>query len=147
MHALCETDSAWGVPRLVSLFDKLKNKTIMPKKIIAFHDEETGGVFYVEVEEREGVRKISNEGDSREKKGKFSKVLESLKIFGKGVRETVKDLGPNEVEVKAGMKLELGKNGLIAVLVPAKSDFSFEVTLIWKGLKEAEEKTKRPEQT
>ncbi len=121
----------------------------MPK-IIEFYDEDLDGTFYVEVEEatwenespHEGFRDIRNEVTDEgsatvEKfKGRISDILQSLRVFGKGVLNTVQDLEPDEVEVKAGLKFEVREGMLIGMFAQGRAEFPFEVKLTWKKGKE-----------
>lgn len=102
-------------------------------RIVEFHDEEFG-TMYLEIEEKQGAWKdIANEQEESKKiTGKLDNVLQSLKTFGKGVISSVESLAPHEVELKAGLKLELKEGILIGLLARAKSEFPFEVTLKWK---------------
>ena len=106
---------------------------------IKFHDEELGTIF-IEIEKKEtkeadeGFRDISNRTEKafEEIEGKLTSTLSSLKTFGKAVLETVKDIKPDEVEVKAGLKFELKEGKLIGIFAQAKAEFPFEITLKWK---------------
>ncbi len=99
-------------------------------KIIEFYDEELGGTMYIEVEENtEGFRQISNKGKF---KGKIEDLLGTVKVFGKGVLRAVKELEPQEVEIRAGLKFEIREGHLVGVFAQAKAEFPFEISLKWK---------------
>ena len=109
----------------------------MPE-IVKFHDEDFG-YFYVEVtdvpertDRTKGMTNASNDEGIKHFEVKMDQVLGSLKTFGRGVLHAVKDLKPDELEVKGGLNLEFKEGKLISYIAQAKADFSFEVTLKWK---------------
>lgn len=103
-------------------------------KVITFEDPDYG-IVYIEVEKAPESKYGDAAGDEElpdRLEGKLTKVLSSLKSFGKGVLDTVSELKPSEVEVKTGLKLEVKEGQLIGVFARAKAEFPFEVTLKWK---------------
>lgn len=99
--------------------------------MIEFHDEESGGIVYIQAPTNGGWRDINSEEEKKTLTGKLKDSLQSLRLFGKGVMESVADLKPDEVEVKVGLTLKVSEGKLIGLLAKAGAETSFEVTLKW----------------
>lgn len=104
--------------------------------IVKLHDEELGDLYFEvsQKPETDGFsKKIARDSDDVPTvKGKITQLLDPLRAFAAGVHESVKNLGPDEIEVKAGMKVEFQEGVLIGLFAKARSEFPFEVTLKWK---------------
>ena len=101
--------------------------------MIEFHDEELGGVIYIQAPQSNGYRDINSDGEKKTVTGKLKDALQSLRVFGKGVKDSVKDLQPDEIEVKVGLTLDVSEGNLIGLLAKVGAESSFEVTLKWTG--------------
>lgn len=99
--------------------------------MIEFHDEETGGIIYIQTPSTTKYRDVTTGKEVKTIQGRLQDALQSLKTFGKGVIESVQDLEPDEVEVKVGLTLDVSEGKLIGLLAKAGVETAFEVTLKW----------------
>lgn len=109
-----------------------------PKKLIEFHDPEFG-IIYMEVPTdlatAKGWENISNDSDSgfaARIEGRLSDILGSLQRFAKGAINVLREMKPDEIEIKSGVKFTVKEGKLIGLLAQAEAEFPVEITIKWK---------------
>lgn len=113
-------------------------------QVIKFIDEELGPIF-IEVEKIDGGEDWTPISKGKkgvpEVEGKFSQALSSLKAFASGTFRALKDMKPDEIQIKGGVKFKVKEGVLISWFAQASGEFPFEVTMKWKLNKDGNELT------
>ena len=107
----------------------------MAEKQLVEFELENGGKFLVEIEESEDTslateRVALPSGREIAKAQKtFSEAIDNIKPVVASITNKFKDLGPNEMEVKFGIKLSADAG---AIITSVGGEVNFEITVKWR---------------
>jgi hypothetical protein len=99
------------------------------KKLIPYKLQD-GGSIWVEIEEEEleGITRAGLEDITEKTAQHFDQALEGIKPAALLMFDTLRDLGPEKVQLEFGLNM---KGQLGAVFASASGEANFKVTLIW----------------